>query len=40
MSHYLNLGMSFKEDARAAFKTEFEAAELRLGIRENERAQQ
>ena len=39
LSDYLNLGMSLV-DARAAYKIEVEAAELRLKIRENQRAQQ
>ena len=39
LADYLNLGMSI-DDARAAFKTEMDAAELRLRVRENQRAQQ
>ena len=39
LADYLNLGMSIRE-ARAAFQTEVEAAELRHKVRENQRAQQ
>ena len=39
LSDYLHLGMTL-EDARAAFKVELEAAELRYRVRESQRAKQ
>ena len=39
LADYLSIGMSI-EDAREAFDTEVKAAELRLRVRENQRAQQ
>jgi hypothetical protein len=39
LADYLHLGMTLK-DARAAFKVELEAAELRFKVRESQRARQ
>ena len=39
LAEYLSIGMSI-EDAREAFETEVKAAELRLRVRENQRARQ